>query len=58
MKKDAQKEKPRRLTLNRETLRQLDERILQGLAGASDGETDMCIGTTSYWTWPRPTISG
>jgi hypothetical protein len=57
VKKDAQKEKPRRLTLNRETIRQLDDRILQALAGASDEGTDMCIvGPTTSYT--RPTISG
>jgi hypothetical protein len=58
VKKDAQREKPRRLTLNRETIRQLDERMLQGLVGASEEETHLCIGSTSYWPWSQPTISG
>lgn len=35
MKKDLRKENPRRLMLNRETIRQLDEVMLQGIAGGA-----------------------
>jgi hypothetical protein len=35
VKKDLRKENPRRLMLNRETIRQLDEVMLQGIAGGA-----------------------